>query len=139
MLAAATAVVLVVIAVGISVSPASADVGTAGFYLPPYVPTACHGSDVSQFPSNNLFVAVGDGVWDNGAACGRHYYVRCLSGSNQPCSDPNLIISVVVVDHCRDGCLTGGGTMTIKLSQTAYDMLVRPGSTDWVNVEFAQV
>uniref|UniRef100_A0A7N2L7J4 Expansin-like EG45 domain-containing protein n=1 Tax=Quercus lobata TaxID=97700 RepID=A0A7N2L7J4_QUELO len=52
------------------------DVGTAALYSPPYSPTACYGSDASQFPSSNLFAAAGDGIWNNGAACGRLYLVR---------------------------------------------------------------
>uniref|UniRef100_A0A7N2L528 Uncharacterized protein n=1 Tax=Quercus lobata TaxID=97700 RepID=A0A7N2L528_QUELO len=41
------------------------EVGTAALYSPPYSPTACYGSDASQFPSRNLFAAAGDGIWDN--------------------------------------------------------------------------
>ncbi|KAJ0021668.1 hypothetical protein Pint_31718 [Pistacia integerrima] len=50
------------------------DVGT-------YRPTACFGNDGSQFPTNNQFAGVGAGLWDNGAICGKIYFVRCLSGS----------------------------------------------------------
>ncbi|KAF3966449.1 hypothetical protein CMV_009449 [Castanea mollissima] len=49
------------------------DVGTAAHYSPPYLPTTCYGSDTSEFPSSNLFAVAGDGIWDNGAACGRQY------------------------------------------------------------------
>ncbi|KAJ1415909.1 RlpA-like domain superfamily [Sesbania bispinosa] len=35
--------------------------------------------------TRNLFVAVNEGLWDNGAACGRRYRVRCISGNNRPC------------------------------------------------------
>ncbi|KAH0989634.1 hypothetical protein GBA52_001117 [Prunus armeniaca] len=56
-----------------------ADVGSAAHYSPPYLPTACRGSDPSQFPSSNLFGSAGEGIWDNGAACGRQYLVRCIS------------------------------------------------------------
>ncbi|RVX11105.1 hypothetical protein CK203_013325 [Vitis vinifera] len=55
------------------------DVGTAAQYNPPYLPTICYGNDASEFPSSNLFAAAGDGIWDNGASCGRQYLVRCIS------------------------------------------------------------
>ncbi|KAA8525366.1 hypothetical protein F0562_007216 [Nyssa sinensis] len=55
------------------------DVGTASHYSPPYLPTACFGNDPSQFPSSNLFATASEGIWDNGAACGRQYLVRCIS------------------------------------------------------------
>nr|GFB61894.1 hypothetical protein [Tanacetum cinerariifolium] len=55
------------------------EVGTASMYNPPYTPTACYGNDASQFPSSNLFAAAGEGIWDNGAACGRQYLVKCIS------------------------------------------------------------
>lgn len=138
LLAAGALTAVALTAVALTVSPASADLGRAGFYLPPYTPTACNGSDESQFPSNGLFVAVGDAVWDNGAACGRRYQVRCLSGPDQPCIDPSRVIQVVVVDHCPDGCQTQGGPTVMKLSADAYDSLVKTRSTDWINIEFAQ-
>ncbi|KAL5074316.1 hypothetical protein RYX36_013300 [Vicia faba] len=62
-----------------------ADVGTAASYGPPYIPTSCDGSRREQFPPGNIFVAVNEGLWDNGAACGRRYRVRCVSGINKPC------------------------------------------------------
>ncbi|CAK9312834.1 unnamed protein product [Citrullus colocynthis] len=77
---------------------ALADIGTATAYGPPYLPTACNGNSVDQFPPGNLFVAVNEGLWDNGAACGRRYRLRCLSGRNRPCKTD--IIEVQVVNFC---------------------------------------
>lgn len=113
-----------------AIGTAHADVGTATFYDPPYTPTACWGNDPNQFPSSNLFVAVGDGLWDNGAACGRRYLVRCISGPNKPCKSPT--IQVRVVDHRN----VGGRTMV--LSNTAYDEVADSSKSGWVNIEFAQ-
>ncbi|KAH9760721.1 putative sugar phosphate/phosphate translocator [Citrus sinensis] len=57
--------------------------------------TRCNGNGQEQFPPGNLFVAVGECLWDNGAACGslwgngaacgRRYRLRCISGNNKPC------------------------------------------------------
>ncbi|GFP95797.1 eg45-like domain containing protein 2 [Phtheirospermum japonicum] len=47
----------------------------------------------------SYFVVVSKALWDNGAACGRTYKLRCLSGKNRPCI--NKIISVKVVDLCK--------------------------------------
>nr|POF11656.1 hypothetical protein CFP56_67115 [Quercus suber] len=41
------------------------DVGTAALKSPPYLPTACYGSDESQFPSSNFFAAASDAIWAN--------------------------------------------------------------------------
>ncbi|ESR63704.1 hypothetical protein CICLE_v10010378mg, partial [Citrus x clementina] len=63
--------------------------GTVTAYHPPYLPTRCNGNGQEQFPPGNLFVAVGECLWDNGAACGslwgngaacgRRYRLRCIS------------------------------------------------------------
>nr|POE60038.1 hypothetical protein CFP56_03629 [Quercus suber] len=42
--------------------------------------TKCYGDDQDQFPSDGHFAAVSNGIWDNGAACGRRYRMRCISG-----------------------------------------------------------
>ncbi|CAI9784955.1 unnamed protein product [Fraxinus pennsylvanica] len=63
------------------------DIGTATSHDPPYTPTKCHGNRQDQFPPGNLFVAVNEGLWDNGASCGRRYRLRCLSGNNRPCKE----------------------------------------------------
>ncbi|KAL4650931.1 hypothetical protein ACB092_01G122600 [Castanea dentata] len=65
------------------------DICTAASYGSPYM---------QQFPPGNLFVATSEGLWDNGAACGRRYRLRCLSGNNKPCKDGT--IDVKVVDYC---------------------------------------
>ncbi|KAJ0083907.1 hypothetical protein Patl1_30267 [Pistacia atlantica] len=57
------------------------DVGTYRRKCHFYKSTACFGNDGSQFPTNNQFAGVGAGLWDNGAICGKIYFVRCLSGS----------------------------------------------------------
>ncbi|RDI85909.1 hypothetical protein Vi05172_g4104 [Venturia inaequalis] len=55
------------------------EVGPVTSYKPPYLPTKCFGSDQTQFPPGSLFAAAGPGLWNNGAACGRHYRLRCIS------------------------------------------------------------
>ncbi|KAF9613205.1 hypothetical protein IFM89_006306 [Coptis chinensis] len=47
------------------------DIGTAMSHEPPYTPTKCRGNSPDQFPEGGMFVAVSNGLWDNGAACGR--------------------------------------------------------------------
>eukprot|EP01018_Ginkgo_biloba_P035625 Gb_34549 [translate_table: standard] len=78
------------------------DVGTARSYSPPYVPSYCYGYNEDQFPAGNLFAAVSDAIWDNKAACGRQYRIRCLSGTNprdrRPCRGRSIVVKIV--DHC---------------------------------------
>ncbi|KAK6912607.1 hypothetical protein RJ641_022208 [Dillenia turbinata] len=75
------------------------DVGTAASYNPPYLPTKCNGNDPQQFPQGGYFAAASDGIWDNGAACGRKYKMRCISGLKRPCRDGSIIVEVV--DFCH--------------------------------------
>ncbi|KAG8375781.1 hypothetical protein BUALT_Bualt10G0136000 [Buddleja alternifolia] len=107
------------------------DIGTATSYDPPYIPTKCHGNRQDQFPSGNLFVQVSEGLWDNGAACGRRYRLRCLSGSNKPCK--NGAVDVRVVDFCsRRPCPS-----TIVMSKDAFSAVSHSPDAK-INIEFIQ-
>ncbi|XP_031407533.1 EG45-like domain containing protein isoform X4 [Punica granatum] len=114
------------------------DVGTAARYSPPYTPTACYGNDPSQFPSSNLFGAAGDGIWDNGAACGRQYLVRCISATVAGTCNPSQTIQVRIVDRAAtSGSRPSREGATIVLSTTAFGSIANPSATS-INVEFQQ-
>ncbi|MCE3216218.1 hypothetical protein HAX54_005523 [Datura stramonium] len=107
------------------------DIGTATSYNPPYTPTKCGGNRADQFPSGNLFVAVSEGLWDKGAACGRRYRLRCLSGNNRPCKEGT--IDVRVVDYCtKSPCPS-----TIVLSSDAFAEISH--SRAKINIEYVQI
>ncbi|KAA8521549.1 hypothetical protein F0562_012222 [Nyssa sinensis] len=107
------------------------DLGTATSYDPPYTPTKCNGNRQDQFPPGNLFVAVSEGLWDNGAACGRRYRLRCLSGNNRPCKDGT--IEVKVVDFCsKRPCPS-----TTIMSNDAF-AAVSHSSDAKINIEYIQ-
>ena len=137
----------------------SGDTGTAGQYAPPYLrkhqrpitviqsfqtdtffsffnlgidtATACYGNDVSKFPSSNLFASAGDGIWDNGAACGRQYFVRCLSAQTPGTCKAGQIIKVKIVDRAsRNGVM-------LVLSTIAFGAIANP-SAAFVNIEFTE-
>ncbi|KAL2971122.1 hypothetical protein AAZX31_15G176400 [Glycine max] len=77
-----------------------------------------HGGNASrrlgQFPPGNLFVTVNEGLWDNGAVCGRRYKISCVSGNNRPCKGGS--INVKVVDSCsRSPCPN-----TLLMSKDAF-------------------
>ncbi|RVW53905.1 EG45-like domain containing protein [Vitis vinifera] len=109
----------------------SGEIGTAGQYAAPYLPTACYGSDLSKFPSSNLFASAGDGIWDNGAACGRQYFVRCLSAHTAGTCKAGQVIKVKIVDRAsRSGEI-------LVLSTIAFGAIANP-SAAWVNIEFAE-
>ncbi|KAH7524712.1 hypothetical protein FEM48_Zijuj06G0148600 [Ziziphus jujuba var. spinosa] len=114
------------------------DVGTAARYTTPYIPTACGGNDPSQFPSNNMFGAAGEGVWDNGASCGRQYLVRCISASVPKTCKPGETIQIKIVDRAQTSVSrpSQDGT-TIVLSTTAYDAIAN-GGTSSINIEFQE-
>ncbi|XP_015898986.1 EG45-like domain containing protein isoform X2 [Ziziphus jujuba] len=116
-----------------------ADVGTASQYSPPYIPTECYGTDSSQFPSSNLFAAAGDGIWDNGASCGRQYMVRCISASTPRTCIPDQTILIKIVDHAATVASqpSAPGT-TVVLSQTAFGTIANSTASS-INIEFQQV
>ncbi|XP_031373434.1 EG45-like domain containing protein [Punica granatum] len=107
------------------------DVGTATSYDPPYLPTKCKGYDQTQFPEGGFFVAASEGLWDNGAACGRRYRMRCISGQRRPCKDG--FIAVNVVDLCR----TSPCPATLLLSNKAFNAISKYPNAK-INVEYAQ-
>ncbi|WOL09215.1 EG45-like domain containing protein [Canna indica] len=93
--------------------------------------TKCPGYDQDRLPGNGLFVAAGDGIWDNGAACGRKYQLRCLSGVGRPCKDGSIVVEVV--DFCR----VRPCPSTLVLSNRAFDAVSKIPHAR-INVEFAQ-
>ncbi|KDP32351.1 hypothetical protein JCGZ_13276 [Jatropha curcas] len=114
------------------------DVGTAAQYSPPYLPTKCYDTDPAQFPSNNHFAAAGDGIWDNGASCGREYLVRCISATVAGACKPDQTIQVKIVDYAFSTPTSPSvsGT-TIVLSETAFGKVANL-SANSINIEFQQ-
>ncbi|KAG8636323.1 hypothetical protein MANES_16G120700v8 [Manihot esculenta] len=108
------------------------DVGTAKSYDPPYLPTKCNGYDQDQFPEGGYFAAASDGLWDNGAACGRKYRMRCISGPRRACNGGSIVVQVV--DFCRDSPCSA----TLMLSNKAFDAVSRI-PTAKINVEYIQI
>ncbi|CAK7353552.1 unnamed protein product [Dovyalis caffra] len=106
------------------------DVGTAANYSPPYLPTACYGNSASQFPSTNMFAAAGEGLWDNGAACGRQYLVRCISAAVPRTCNPDQVIQVRIVDRSQTSrSRPSSNGATIVLSTTAFGTIADPSAT----------
>lgn len=99
--------------------------------FPSSAATRCYGNRQDQFPPSKLFVAVSEGLWDNGAACGRRYRLRCLSGANRPCKQQT--IEVKVVDFCsKTPCPS-----TIQLSTDAFAAISNYNRRK-INVEYTQ-
>lgn len=100
--------------------------------------TACYGNSSSQFPSSNLFAAAGEGIWDNGAACGRQYLVRCISAAVPRTCLPDQMVQVRIVDRAqtsRSGPSSDG--VTIVLATPAFGTIADPSAPS-INVEFQQ-
>ncbi|KAJ0977788.1 hypothetical protein J5N97_013262 [Dioscorea zingiberensis] len=108
------------------------DVGTAASYDPPYLPTKCPGYDRDDLPEGGLFVAASSGVWDNGAACGRRYKLRCLSGLKRPCKDASIVVEVV------DLCKTNPCPATLVLPNKAFHAVSKISRTK-INIEYAEI
>ncbi|KAL9660476.1 hypothetical protein QQ045_025291 [Rhodiola kirilowii] len=117
--------------------PAShADVGSASHYNPPYLPTACYGTDPKQFPGGSMFGAAGEGIWDNGAACGREYLVRCLSSAEHKMCVPGKTIRIKIVDSAASAVSrpSKDGT-TLVLSAKAFGVIASKEAS-FVTVEY---
>ncbi|RDI76995.1 hypothetical protein Vi05172_g13030 [Venturia inaequalis] len=96
------------------------DIGPVTTYRPPYLPTKCYGSNQGQFPADNLFGAVGPGLWDNGAACGRKYRVRCwnpMSGSGS--CKYGAVITIKIVEG-RLGNRAPPLSLSVQAAQMIY-------------------
>ncbi|CAI9094478.1 OLC1v1030225C1 [Oldenlandia corymbosa var. corymbosa] len=119
--------------------PSEADIGTASKYNPPYSPTACFGGDRSQFPASNLFAAAGEKVWDNGAACGRQYLLKCINSAVAGACVQGQQIQVIVVDRALTSVSKPSRADTnLVLSNTAYAAVANP-SASFINIDFIQV
>ncbi|KAK2979239.1 hypothetical protein RJ640_021145 [Escallonia rubra] len=94
--------------------------------------TKCNGNRQDQFPPGNLFVSVSEGLWDNGAACGRRYRLKCLSGTKRPCKGGT--VDVKVVDFCsKRPCPS-----TIVMSKSAFSAISHSPKAK-INVEYIQI
>ncbi len=112
-------------------SVAHAIAGQATFYTPPYVPSSCYG-----FQDRGVMIAAANnGLFGNGAACGRRYRVTCISGTNQgvprPCRGNSVVVTVV--DRCP-GC----NSDQIDLSQEAFAIIADPNAGR-INIDYTQV
>ncbi|CAA0838550.1 EG45-like domain containing protein 2 [Striga hermonthica] len=116
----------------------NADIGSASRYSPPYTPTACHGEDPGQFPTNRLFAAAGEDIWNNGAACGRQYMVQCISSALPPACVPNQTIQVRIVDRAQTSVSRPEYEgATLVLSTVAFAAIANP-RVSIVNIQFEQ-
>ncbi|XP_016694533.1 EG45-like domain containing protein [Gossypium hirsutum] len=108
-----------------------ADTGTATFYTPPYVPSACNGYQNDRV----MIAAASDAFWAGGSACGRNYKVECRGATNQgdpnPCRGQDYMV-VKIVYYCPSGCQG-----TIDLSQEAFAAIANPDA-DKTEISFHQ-
>uniref|UniRef100_A0A2N9HPK2 Expansin-like EG45 domain-containing protein n=1 Tax=Fagus sylvatica TaxID=28930 RepID=A0A2N9HPK2_FAGSY len=113
------ALIMVIMAISMA-SVANAAQGTATFYTPPYVPSSCNG-----YQNDGVMIAAAsDAIWDNRAACGRKYRVKCTGATNlgvpQPCKGTNVVVKIV--DYCPSPACRG----TIDLSKEAFSKIADP-------------
>ncbi|KAK3014273.1 hypothetical protein RJ639_008973 [Escallonia herrerae] len=82
----------------------------------PLPASACYGNQ----DQGVIIAAVGESMWNNRAACGRRYTIRCTGPTNQgipqPCTGSSVTVSVV--DRCA-GC----GANQFDLSQQAFSRI----------------
>lgn len=114
---------------------AAADVGTAATYKTPFTPTACYGNDPTQFDGSNIFAAAGERIWDNGAACGQKYNVRCVS-ADIPACHTGKVITVKIVDRAQTSVSRPShADADLVLSTVAYAS-ISTGKTTYVRIEY---
>ncbi|KAL1548893.1 EG45-like domain containing protein [Salvia divinorum] len=112
-------IMLAVVAASI-VSMASAIAGTATYYSP-IVPSSCYGFE----DRGTMVAAANAALFNNRAACGDRYTVRCTGRTNlgvlEPCR--NGAITVTIVDLCP-GCAAD----QIDLSEQAFNAIADPNA-----------
>ncbi|XP_058785796.1 EG45-like domain containing protein 2 [Vicia villosa] len=116
-----------------------ADVGTASHYGPPFLPTECFGGGASQFPPTNMFGSAGEGIWDNGAACGRRYEVRCISAAVPRTCIPGQTVQIKIVDRAQSSVSRPSTDHTSMVLSTAAFQVIANVSSSLINIEFQQV
>lgn len=85
-----------------------------------------------------MFAAAGEGIWENGAACGRQYRVRCFSSAVPNACVPDQIIRLTIVDRAVSTVSkpSKSGT-TMVLSTTAFKAITQK-PVDFVTIEFTE-
>ncbi|XP_062172605.1 EG45-like domain containing protein [Alnus glutinosa] len=103
-------------------SLAYASKGTATFYNPPYVPSACYG-----YKDNGVNVAAVTNFFrvdKRSFFCGSLIWVKCIGGTNllapNPCTSSSVLVRVV------DNCPTCQST--INLSKHAFSTIADPNA-----------
>lgn len=81
-----------------------------------------------------MIAAASDAIWNNRAACGRRYRVRCIGATNQGVPQPcrGQSVDVKIVDYCPPGCAG-----TIDLSQEAFAVIANPDAGK-IRIEYTQ-
>ncbi|XP_038698266.1 EG45-like domain containing protein [Tripterygium wilfordii] len=112
------------------ISMASAEPGTATFYTE-YVPSACYGYE----DQGVMIAAASPEIFNNRAACGRMYNVRCTGPTNQGIPQPckGKTVNVKIVDLCP-GCKG----RSLDLSKQAFSWIANPDAGR-IRIEFNQV
>ncbi|PON51260.1 Expansin, partial [Trema orientale] len=103
--------------------------GTATLYTP-YQPSSCYGLENRGV----MIAAASDAIWNNRAACGTKYRVRCIGATNQDVPQPckGRSVEVQIVDYCPAGCQG-----TIDLSIEAFTQIADP-SAGRIRIEYSQ-
>ncbi|KAL0013854.1 hypothetical protein SO802_000923 [Lithocarpus litseifolius] len=103
-----------------------------------FLHTCCYG-DVGT-AARNLFAAAGDGIWDNGAACGRQYLVRCISASVRHSCSQYGTIPIKIVDYIHGiPSPPSASNTTMILSSTAFGAIANlTTNSPAINIEFQQ-
>ncbi|XP_073271763.1 EG45-like domain containing protein [Primulina huaijiensis] len=113
-------IIILAIIIASVVSVASAVAGTATYYTV-YLPSACYGYQ----DQGTMIAAANRDLYDNGAACGKNYRVKCTGPTNQgvpqPCRNGEIIVKIV--DLCP-GC----GTNQLDLSEQAFSTIADPNA-----------
>ncbi|KAH6817461.1 hypothetical protein C2S51_002162 [Perilla frutescens var. frutescens] len=110
-------IIIAVIVASSLISMASAIAGEATYYTT-YVPSSCYGFE----DQGTMIAAANPGLFNNRAACGRFYKVRCTGPTNNvPNACRNGEVTVKIVDLCP-GC----GPNQLDLSLQAFSIIGNP-------------
>ncbi|MED6221998.1 hypothetical protein PIB30_060137 [Stylosanthes scabra] len=86
-----------------------------------------------------MFASAGEGIWDNGAACGRQYQVRCISAPTPRTCIPGQLIQIKIVDRAQSSNSRPSMPGTSMVLSTIAFQAIANASASFINIEFQQV
>nr|XP_043630166.1 EG45-like domain containing protein [Erigeron canadensis] len=101
----------------------SSDTGIGTINGPPYLPSACYGTQ----DQGVMIAAANEDLYQGGAACGKYFQVTCTGGTNlgtpHPCTNTPTV-TVMITDFCPPPGCKGD----LDLSHESFSTIADPAA-----------